>query len=40
MIGTSRETVSRALSDLSRRGYVVMTGKRLVLRNAFLAGEG
>jgi CRP/FNR family cyclic AMP-dependent transcriptional regulator len=36
-IGTSRETVSRALSDLVRRGYVVMTGKRLVLRRAFLA---
>ncbi len=37
MIGTSRETVSRALSDLARRGYIVMTGKRLVLRRAFLA---
>jgi CRP-like cAMP-binding protein len=37
MIGTSRETVSRALSDLARRGYVVISGKRLVLRNAFLA---
>jgi CRP/FNR family transcriptional regulator, cyclic AMP receptor protein len=37
MIGTSRETVSRALSDLARRGYVVVTGKRLVLRNVFLA---
>ena len=39
MIGTSRETVSRALSDLARRGYVVMSGKRLVLRRAFLAGR-
>jgi CRP-like cAMP-binding protein len=39
MIGTSRETVSRALSDLARRGYVVMTGKRLVLRRAFLGGD-
>jgi CRP-like cAMP-binding protein len=39
-IGTSRETVSRALSDLARRGFVVMTGKRLVLRRAFLAGAG
>jgi CRP-like cAMP-binding protein len=42
-IGTSRETVSRALSDLARRGYVVMSGKRLLLRRAFLAdqdGEG
>ncbi len=36
-IGTSRETVSRALSDLVRRGYVVMSGKRLLLRRAFLA---
>jgi CRP-like cAMP-binding protein len=39
MIGTSRETVSRALSELARRGHVVMTGKRLVLRRAFLSGE-
>ncbi len=38
MIGASRETVSRALSDLARRGYVVMSGKRLVLRRAFLSG--
>jgi CRP/FNR family cyclic AMP-dependent transcriptional regulator len=38
-IGASRETVSRALSDLARRGYVVMSGKRLVLRRAFLAGH-
>ncbi len=38
MIGTSRETVSRALSDLARRGHVVMTGKRLVLRRDFIAG--
>lgn len=36
MIGTSRETVSRALSELQRRGYVVMTGKRLLLRRSFL----
>jgi CRP-like cAMP-binding protein len=37
-IGTSRETVSRALSDLARRGYLTMSGKRLLLRRAFLAG--
>jgi len=37
MIGTSRETVSRALSDLSRRGLVQMAGKRLLLRREFLA---
>ncbi len=38
-IGTSRETVSRALSDLARRGDIAMSGKRLVLRRAFLASE-
>jgi CRP/FNR family cyclic AMP-dependent transcriptional regulator len=38
-IGTSRETVSRALSELSRRGLVATAGKRLVLRRAFLAGD-
>ncbi|HEY6005454.1 MAG TPA: Crp/Fnr family transcriptional regulator [Anaeromyxobacter sp.] len=37
MIGASRETVSRALSEFSRRGWLVMTGKRLLLRRAFLA---
>ncbi len=35
-IGTSRETVSRALSELSRRGYIAMKGKRLLIRRAFL----
>ena len=39
MIGTSRETVSRALSDLARRGLVVVSGRRLVLRRDFLDGE-
>jgi CRP-like cAMP-binding protein len=38
MIGTSRETVSRALSDLARRGLVVMSGRKLVLRRDFLDG--
>ena len=36
-IGTSRETVSRALSEFARRGWLAMSGKRLVLRRAFLA---
>ena len=36
MIGTSRETVSRALSELSRRGYLEMSGKKLLLRRTFL----
>jgi CRP-like cAMP-binding protein len=39
MIGTSRETVSRALSEFQRRGYVEMSGKRILLRNDFLADE-
>ena len=39
MIGTSRETVSRALSDLARRGLVVMSGRKLVLRRDFLDGQ-
>jgi CRP-like cAMP-binding protein len=38
MIGTSRETVSRALSELSRRGDVVMSGKRLLIRRGSLLG--
>jgi CRP/FNR family transcriptional regulator/CRP/FNR family cyclic AMP-dependent transcriptional regulator len=39
MIGTSRETVSRALSEFARRGWLATSGKRLVLRRAFLAAE-
>jgi CRP-like cAMP-binding protein len=38
-IGTSRETVSRALSDLARRGLVVVTGRKLLLRRDFLDGH-
>ncbi len=38
MVGTSRETVSRVLSEFGRRGLVEMSGKRLLLRRAFLAG--
>jgi CRP/FNR family transcriptional regulator, cyclic AMP receptor protein len=37
MIGTSRETVSRALSEFARRGWLAMSGKRLMLRRTFLA---
>ncbi len=36
-IGTSRETVSRALSELARRGHIVLSGKRLVVKRSFLA---
>ncbi len=38
LIGTSRETVSRAFAALSRRGLVRLSGRRLVLRRDFLAG--
>jgi len=38
-IGTSRETVSRALSEFARRGWLAMSGKRLLLRRTFLAAE-
>jgi CRP-like cAMP-binding protein len=35
MIGTSRETVSRALNDFAKRGLVVMNGKQITLRHGF-----
>lgn len=35
MIGTSRETVSRALSEFQRRGYIELEGRRIVLRPGF-----
>jgi CRP-like cAMP-binding protein len=37
-IGASRETVSRALSELARRGDVVLTGRRLLVRHRLLRG--
>jgi len=41
LIGTSRETVSRALSELARRGHIAVSGKRILLRRSFLlAGDG
>jgi CRP-like cAMP-binding protein len=36
MVGTSRETVSRAISEFTRRGFIQMTGKRMLLKRAFL----
>lgn len=36
MIGTSRETVSRALSEFQRRGFLDISGKRIFVRRAFL----
>ena len=35
MVGTSRETVSRALSEFQRRGFLEMTGRKIVLRSQF-----
>jgi CRP-like cAMP-binding protein len=39
MIGTSRETVSRALSELQRQGYLSMQGKALLLSHGFATRE-
>lgn len=38
MIGTSRETVSRALNDFARRGYLTMSGRRILLKRSFALG--
>lgn len=38
MIGTSRETVSRVLSEFQRRGFVEMRGREILLSRRF-AGE-
>ncbi len=35
LVSTSRETVSRALSEFKKRGLLVMDGKRVVLRPQF-----
>jgi CRP-like cAMP-binding protein len=37
LIGTSRETVSRALSDFARRGLLEMSGKQILVRWHFLS---
>ncbi len=36
MVGTSRETVSRALSDFAKRGLLDISGRKILLRWAFL----
>ena len=36
LIGTSRETVSRALNDFTRRGLLEMNGKQILVRWGFL----
>jgi len=35
MVGTSRETVSRALSEFQRRGLIVMSGRQVLLPHGF-----
>ena len=37
MAGTSRETVSRALSEFQKRGLIQATGRSILLRRAFLS---
>ena len=39
LIGTSRETVSRALNDFTRRGLLEMSGKQILVRWGFLHQE-
>jgi CRP-like cAMP-binding protein len=39
MIGTSRETVSRALSEFQRRGFLEISGRRIILRSSFVLDE-
>ena len=39
LIGTSRETVSRALNDFTRRGLLEMSGKQILVRWGFLHSE-
>lgn len=35
MIGTSRETVTRTLNDLHRRGYIELEGKEIIIKDLF-----
>lgn len=39
MIGTSRETVSRALNDFAKRGLITMNGKQIILHADFEVPE-
>ncbi len=39
MIGTSRETVSRALSEFQRRGFLELAGRKIMLRTEFIRDE-
>ena len=35
MVGTTRETVSRALSEFARSGYLTLNGRRILLKKSF-----
>ena len=39
MVGTSRETVSRALKELARLGYISAKGKTFIVKRAFFLEE-
>lgn len=39
MVGTSRETVSRAISEFTRRGFIQASGKKMLLRRSFLIDQ-
>lgn len=39
MVGSSRETVSRALNDFAKRGLITMSGKQILLRHSFIENE-
>jgi uncharacterized membrane protein len=34
MIGATRETVSRMISDLHRQGYIEISGKNVIIHDA------
>jgi CRP-like cAMP-binding protein len=39
MVGTTRETVSRVLSELNRRGLVTMSGRSITLSHGFTQSD-
>jgi DNA-binding transcriptional MocR family regulator len=39
-IGTSRETVARALSEPARRGFIEVSGRRLLVRRGLPIASG
>ena len=39
MVGTTRETVSRVLSELNRRGLITMSGRSITLSHGFTQSD-